>query len=411
MKTAVRKKYFLVLDIGTTGVKAIVFDSSFNLKKRVYLPLKKSFPQPGWVEQNPQELVKTSQKALRQVIKESGLSGNDFYGLGITNQRETTILWDKKTGQPVYPAIVWEDNRTKEFCQGIKKEWGTMVRKKTGLEIDSYFSASKIRWILENSAEAKRVLRKKNLLFGTVDTWLLWNFTGQHLTDYTNASRTLLFNIRTLKWDRELLKIFQIPAGLLPQVRPSRANFGRLKADVLGFSLPVMAICGDQQASFYAALSSSEMRLPRRSALGEAPRNDFCSIIKVTYGTGTFIMQDLGQRFLIKEPFFTTLVPNGQRPHYALEAKITQGGKEAEALMKKPEELKKFLRQLTIQVDRYLKLLPQKPKEIVIDGGVSRFPDLAPLQEQISGLAIKKQRIYDGTALGVALIAASAKKL
>lgn len=389
MKTVVRKKNFLVLDVGTTGVKALVFDSFLNLTVRVYQPLKKSFPQPGWVEQSPQELVKTSRKALGQAIKQSGLSENDFVGLGIANQRETTILWNKRTGRPVYSAIVWEDNRTKGFCQGLKKEWEMIVRKKTGLTVDSYFSASKIHWMLKNSALAKRILKEKNLLFGTVDSWLLWNFTGQHLTDYTNASRTLLFNIRTLKWDKELLEIFDIPRAVLPAVKSSRADFGVLNKDILGFSLPVLAICGDQQASFYAARALTSQK---------------AKATKVTYGTGTFITQDLGQRFLLKESFFTTLVPNGQKPHYALEAKIARGGKEAEALMKQPDKLKKFLRQLALQADKYLKLLPRRPKEIVIDGGVSRFPDLARLQEKISGLSVTKQRTYDGTALGMALL-------
>lgn len=393
-KTLPAKKVVLVLDLGTTGVKAFVFDAFLNPLSRVYYSLKKSFPQKGWVEQNPVELVKTAQKALKQAVRQSGLAAKDFLGLGITNQRETTILWHKKTGQPVYPAIVWEDERTKSFCQSLAKEFGLVARRKTGLTIDSYFSASKIRWILENIPAAKKLASRQHLFFGTPDTWLLWNFTGKHFTDYTNASRTLLFNIRTLRWDKELLKIFQIPENILPQVKPSAAFYGSVKKEVLGFSLPILALGGDQQASLYAALNGS-------TGLGQT---------KITYGTGTFIMQVIGRKFQLKEPFFTTLTALGGQTAYALEAKIACCGKKVEKELNQPAKLNEILADLGQKVDYYLKKLPYRPKKVMIDGGVTRCPALAKIQAEISKVTIVKQKIPDGTALGIAKLIFDNKK-
>lgn len=386
-----KQKHFLVLDIGTTAIKACVFDSALNLAARTSYPLKKSFPQAGWVEQSPKELVKISQKALWKTFKASKLKPTDFLGLAVTNQRETTILWDKKTGLAVYPAIVWEDLRTRKFCQKLSTPYSRVVRQKTGLTIDSYFSATKIRWILDNVPAASKLAAAKQLLFGTVDAWILWNFTGQHATDYTNASRTLLFNIKTLQWDKELLEIFGVPAEILPKVKFSAANFGALKKDILGFSLPVLAVCGDQQASFYSAWR-----------LAKYPK----AVTKVTYGTGTFIMQGLDKRFLLKDGLFTTLAPGHGRAQYVLEGKIARGGKQAEVVMNNPRQLHKFLQSLTKDVNVFLKKLPLQPEEIIIDGGVSRFPELAYLQARAGRAIVRKQKIYDGTALGAAMLAA-----
>lgn len=409
-KQDMSSQYILVLDIGTTGVKAFVFDADLNPRARVYLPLEKSYPQKGWVEQNPSELVKTSQKALRQAVKQSGVSASSFVGLGITNQRETTILWNKKTGRPVYPAIVWEDLRTAKYCQILSKKFNKQVREKTGLTIDPYFSASKIHWILSHIPTAKKSAQEKNLLFGTVDTWILWNFLkGQpHLTDMTNASRTCLFNIKTKKWDKDLIKIFFRKEDclsiekILPRVQPSASHFGKTKSEILGFSLPILAVCGDQQASLAAALNSSEIRLPRRSAFGRAPRNDFCNTTKVTYGTGTFIMQILGPKFSLHEPFFTTLAPTTGKRIYVLEYKIACCGKKVKSLLKQPAKLRCLYLNLAKQVADRLKQLPVRPKEIIVDGGVSRSDELLRLQSEAAKLPVRRQKIYDGTALGVA---------
>ncbi|TSC66186.1 MAG: Glycerol kinase [Candidatus Doudnabacteria bacterium Gr01-1014_77] len=209
-------KYALVLDIGTSGIKTFIFDTNLNPVIRTYERLKKKKTKHGWVEQDPKELLSTAITTLRKSVKKSGMAPTSFNSLGITNQRETTICWDKKTGSPVSPAIVWEDERTKKICTNLKRKYEKLVRTKTGLSINPYFSASKLSWILKNVPQAKKLAKKHNLAFGTVDTWLLWNLVEKspHLTDYTNASRTLLFNIKTLKWDKQLMDIFNIPADV-----------------------------------------------------------------------------------------------------------------------------------------------------------------------------------------------------
>ncbi|KKW12800.1 MAG: Glycerol kinase [Parcubacteria group bacterium GW2011_GWA2_49_9] len=219
----IAQKLALVLDVGTTGVKAFVFDSREKVLARAAESLQKSFPQKEWVEQDPFTLLAVSKKVLQTALGESGKTAEAMSGFGIANQRETTILWDRATGEPIYPAIVWEDKRTKAACEQLVREHGKMILEKTGLQVDSYFSASKIKWILDSVSGARTRAEKGELCFGTVDTWLLWNLAGNHphVTDVTNASRTLLFNIHTKEWDEELLSLFSIPRALLPEVRPS----------------------------------------------------------------------------------------------------------------------------------------------------------------------------------------------
>src|SRR3989344_4579738 len=203
------KKYSLVLDIGTSGIKAFVFDEHLNVVSRAHKALSRFSEHIDWTEQKPEDLLQISAELLKEAVAKSGIPEESFIGLGITNQRETTILWDRDSGKPVYPAIVWEDVRTKEYCQTLHKDFGILVREKTGLSIDPYFSAPKIRWILDNVKEARELLGLGRLVFGTVDSWILWNFLQgeKHLTDQTNASRTLLFNIKETKWDKELLDV------------------------------------------------------------------------------------------------------------------------------------------------------------------------------------------------------------
>ena len=312
------KSNFLVLDVGTTGVKGFVFDRKLKLLGKSYHRLNKRFPKKGWVEQSPQDLINKSVLALRGAVKKSKVSPTSLISLGITNQRETTILWDKRTAKPIYPAIVWEDTRTTARTKTLGRKYQSIVREKTGLPIDPYFSATKIAWILENVPRAKTLAEKNHILFGTVDTWVLWNLSREknYLTDYTNASRTLIFNIKKLVWDQGLLDIFKIPKDILPGVRPSGSLFGHLKSNVIGVSLPIRAICGDQQASMYAA--------------GTKPRTT-----KITYGTGTFMMQIIGSKFIQHKPFFTTLTATTSKPMYALEGKIDCCGNKVDELLKK----------------------------------------------------------------------------
>lgn len=379
------KKHALVLDLGTTGIKAFVFDDNLNVVGKAYRPLQKSFPKKGWVEQNPQLLLSISRAILKQVIKHCDLPVKSFIGFGITNQRETTILWNKVTGQPVYPAVVWEDKRTTRECSKWQNKFGELVHQKTGLTINSYFSASKIWWILKHSKTAQRLLKQNRLAFGTVDSWILWNFLQghPHLTDYTNASRTLLFNIKTLKWDRDLLRIFGVSPRLLPCTKPSYGKFGKSQKDLLGFSLPVLAVCGDQQASLRATGTKT-------------------GTTKATFGTGSFLLQIIGSRFASHNEFFTTLTANETQPSYALEAKIEFYGKNIEEALSSPNKLDQALKKLAKMTDQKIKRLPSKPKNLVIDGGVTRDGKLAPILSNISHLPVHEQKIFDGTALGIA---------
>ena len=379
------RKYLLVLDVGTSGVKAFVFDINLNVVAKAYKRLEKKRPHPSFVEQDPKEILKISQEVLREVISKSRLSPTSFLTLGITNQRETTICWNKKTGEPVYPAIVWEDTRTKVFCTDIEKKYGKIIKEKTGLTSDSYFSASKVWWILKNISGTRELIKNHDLVFGTIDSWILWNFleNNPHLTDYTNASRTLLFNIKTLEWDKKLLDIFNIPVQVLPKVLPSKYLFGNLKKEVIGFSISVNAVCGDQQASMYAAGTKK-------------------GTTKVTYGTGTFVMQILGTNFAIQDDFFTTLVPNSKEPLYALEMKINNTGKLVDGLLQKGLSIDMALTKIANKVNLIIKKLPLKPNSLIVDGGIIRDSKIVSIQTNISNIKVKTQSIYDGTALGVA---------
>ncbi len=383
-----KKTNILVLDIGTTGIKGFVFNEKLEPLAKSYYRINKTILPGKKVEQDPQELLDTSKKALNKAVEMSGVSKTTLASLALTNQRETIIVWDKKTGTPLYPAIVWEDARTTAECKKLKK-YEEIVRQKTGCTIDPYFSATKIRWILENVTNARQKAEAGELLCGTVDTWILWNFLGgkTHTTDYTNASRTLLYNIKTVRWDDELLKLFQIPKNMLPAVHPSASSFGMTKKEMLGISLPVRAVCGDQQASLYAAGTKK-------------------GTTKITYGTGAFVAQITGPVFGIHDRFFTTLAASStKRPLYAVEAKINDSGKNVQNALDRKQSLEKVVTKIAREVANYTNTLPLVPKEIIIDGGVTQYEKTMEIQQTASGVPVKKQKIYDGTALGVARLA------
>lgn len=367
-----KESYYLVLDIGTSGVKALVFDSNFSVVSKAYKKLNKTSFLPGWVEQDPQALIQSSIFVIQNAITQSGVNRNSLVGLGITNQRETTILWDKNTGHPVYEAIVWEDNRTEAYCQEIKNNYGKIIRYKTGLEVNSYYSASKIKWILDKIDNIN-----ENLAFGTVDSWVIFNLIKNktHLTDWTNASRTMLFNIQTKKWDEELLKIFKIPQNILPQVLQSTTGFGQMID-----GLKILVVVGDQESSMFAAGASA-------------------GTTKVTYGTGTFISQIIGSEFRNFNNFNTTLTVDGQ---FMIEAKIEGTAQKIDHLLSVDQDLEPAVREICKEVDKYIQALPNKPSEIIIDGGITQYEKLKEIQEEISNIKIVKQKIFDGTALGVA---------
>ena len=307
------KKFIISIDQGTTSSRVILFNTKGRIKFISQYEFKQYFPRNGWVEHNPNEIWSTTLKALKQVIKKAKSLKGNILTIGITNQRETTILWNKKTGKPIYNAIVWQDRRTQEYCKSLKnKNYENTFRKKTGLFIDPYFSATKIKWILDNVKVSKKLLKTNNLLFGTVDTFLIWKLTKgkQHLTEATNASRTMLFNINNNKWDNEILQKLKIPRSILPEVKNSADNFGKTDKRVTGKEIPISAVLGDQQAA----------------AVGQACFEK--GSIKSTYGTGAFIIMNTGSKKInSKNKLLTTICYRlNNKTTYALEGSIFIAG-------------------------------------------------------------------------------------
>jgi glycerol kinase len=306
------KKFILALDQGTTSSRAIVFDHNGLPVASAQKEFRQIFPKPGWVEHDPGEIWSTQAGVALEAITKAGLESTNISAIGITNQRETTVVWNRKTGKPVYNAIVWQDRRTADFCDQLKKEGkAKKILEKTGLIIDAYFSATKIKWILDNVKGSRQLANKGELAFGTVDSWLVWNLTkGKlHLTDVSNASRTMLFDIHTLKWDNELLKIFDIPASVLPGVRSSSEVYGKTTG-LFSSSIPVAGIAGDQQAALFGQMCVDP------------------GMVKNTYGTGCFMMMNIGTKPIAsKSKLLTTVAWKiGNKTTYALEGSIFIGG-------------------------------------------------------------------------------------
>ena len=307
------KNYILALDQGTSSSRAIVFDHNGTICSTAQMEFTQYFPKPGWVEHNPMEIWSSEAAVIAEAITRLGINGKDIAGIGITNQRETTIVWDAETGEPVYNAIVWQDRRTSEYCDSLKAQ-GLVdkIREKTGLIIDAYFSGTKIRWILENVPGAKEKAEKGKLRFGTVDSWLVWQLTrGEvHVTDVTNASRTMLFNIHSLKWDKELLELFGIPESMLPEVKSSSEIYGHTKTTIFAHEVPIAGIAGDQQAALFGQMCTEP------------------GAVKNTYGTGCFLLMNTGDKpILSKNNLLTTVAWKiGETVNYALEGSIFVGG-------------------------------------------------------------------------------------
>ena len=307
------EKFILALDQGTSSSRAIVFDHEGKIRSTAQMEFTQYFPRPGWVEHNPMEIWSSEAGVIAEAISKVGIGGLDIAAIGITNQRETTIVWDAETGQPVYNAIVWQDRRTSEYCDFLKSQ-GLVdkIREKTGLIIDAYFSGTKIRWILENVPGAREKAEAGKLRFGTVDTWLVWQLTrGEvHVTDVSNASRTMLFNIHDLRWDSELLDLFGIPASMLPEVRSSSEVYGHTKTTIFAHEVPIAGIAGDQQAALFGQLCTDP------------------GSVKNTYGTGCFLLMNTGKKpILSKNNLLTTVAWKiGGTVNYALEGSIFVGG-------------------------------------------------------------------------------------
>jgi glycerol kinase len=304
-------KYIIALDQGTTSSRAVLFDELGEIKGIAQKEFMQIFPQPGWVEHDPHEILKTQLKVLSQLFREQGITEKEIVAIGITNQRETTVVWDRNTGTPIYNAIVWQDKRTAYICEELKQQGlEDYVRQNTGLVIDSYFSATKVRWILDHVAGAKEKASRGELIFGTIDTWLLWNMTeGKvHATDVTNASRTMLYNIKTLQWDEKLLRALDIPNTMLPEVKPSAHTFG--STSVNGVSIKICGIAGDQQAALF----------------GQACFEP--GMAKNTYGTGCFMLMNTGSTLqLSKHGLLTTIAWSlDGEVEYALEGSVFIAG-------------------------------------------------------------------------------------
>ncbi len=306
-------KFILALDQGTSSSRAIVFDHEGNIRSVAQQEFTQYFPQPGWVEHNPMEIWSSEAAVVAQAISGIGIGGLDIAAIGITNQRETTIVWDARTGVPVYNAIVWQDRRTSAFCDTLK-ERGLVdkIREKTGLIIDAYFSGTKIKWILDNVPGAREKARAGELRFGTVDSWLVWQLTrGEvHITDVSNASRTMLFNIHTLEWDKELLELLDIPLSMMPAVKSSSEVYGHTKTTIFAHEVPIAGIAGDQQAALFGQMCTEP------------------GAVKNTYGTGCFLLMNTGsQPILSKNNLLTTVAWKiGDTVNYALEGSIFVGG-------------------------------------------------------------------------------------
>lgn len=307
------EKYILSLDQGTSSSRAIVFDHRGQIRSMAQREFTQIFPRSGWVEHNPHEIWSSQASVIAEAITSIGIDGSQIAGIGITNQRETTIVWDRETEEPIYNAIVWQDRRTSEYCDQLKADGKTeFIRERTGLIIDAYFSATKVKWILDNVPGARERAEQGKLMFGTVDTWLIWRLTrGEvHVTDVSNASRTMLFNIHTLKWDEELLSLFDIPLSMMPKVCSSSEVYGATKTTIFAHRVPIAGIAGDQQAALFGQMCIEP------------------GSVKNTYGTGCFLLMNSGEKPIdSKNNLLTTIAWKiGDKVNYALEGSIFVGG-------------------------------------------------------------------------------------
>ncbi|WP_439473441.1 glycerol kinase GlpK [Algoriphagus formosus] len=444
------KPYIMALDQGTTSSRAIIFDKQGQIVSVAQKEFKQHFPKQGWVEHDPEEIWTSQSSVMIESLVNKGISVDQVAAIGITNQRETTIVWDRKSGKPIFNAIVWQDRRTAAFCDGLKeKGHSEMIASKTGLIIDAYFSATKIRWILENVEGARKKAEAGELAFGTVDSWLIWNLTKgeKHLTDITNASRTMLFNIHTQEWDQELLDLFGIPQSMLPEVKTCSEVYCETAGDVLRSKIPIAGIAGDQQAALFGQLCTEP------------------GMAKTTYGTGCFLVMNTGKEAVrSKNQLLTTVAWKiGDEINYALEGSVFIGGaaiqwlrdgielfghaKESEDLaMSLPDNegvyfvpalaglgaphwdqdargaffgitrgttiahfTRAALEAIAYQVYDVLKAMEkdagEKTKELRVDGGATANNFLMQFQSDLLDCEIKRPQIIETTAIGAAFLA------
>jgi glycerol kinase len=444
-------QFILALDQGTTSSRAIIFDHDGNIKGLCQQEFAQHFPKPGWVEHEPMEIRDSQFAVARQVLSESGVSVAQIAAIGITNQRETTIVWDKHTGEPVYRAIVWQDRRTAGQCEElVASGLGRVFEERTGLLIDPYFSGTKLAWILDHVPGARMRAERGELAFGTVDSWLAWQITGRHVTDPSNASRTLLFNISTLAWDAELLGLLRIPRAVLPEVVPTSGVFGRSREDFLGAAIPVAAMVGDQQAACFGQMCLHP------------------GMAKNTYGTGCFMLLNAGSTAIRGERLLSSVGwqytrAGQQRLDYVLEGSVFSAGaaiqwlrdglgiissaSEVEQLAKRvpdsggvmmvpafaglgaphwdPDARASILgmtrgstsahiaraavESIAYQVAELLRVMQSKSalplRELRVDGGASRNDLLMQFQADLLGIAVVRPLVTETTAMGAAFLA------
>ncbi|MBU0940147.1 MAG: glycerol kinase GlpK [Bacteroidetes bacterium] len=308
-----KNKFILALDQGTTSSRAIIFNHSGEIVRISQKPFEQIFPKPGWVEHDPNEIWSSQISVAAEVIAKTGINGKQIAAIGITNQRETTIVWDRETSEPIYNAIVWQDRRTAKYCDELKaKGHADMIQKKTGLVLDAYFSGTKVKWILDNVPGARKKAEQGKLCFGTIDTWLIWKLSRSRLfmTDVSNASRTLLLNIHTLEWDPELLELFDIPRAMLPEIKQSSEIYGETCTTLFATKIPIAGVAGDQQAALFGQLCTEP------------------GMVKNTYGTGCFMLMNTGSKPVYSKNNLLTTIAwkiNGKTT-YALEGSVFVGG-------------------------------------------------------------------------------------
>ncbi len=445
------ERFILAIDQGTTGTRAIAYDRNGHVVSHSYRQLTQYYPRPGWVEHDPEEIWQSCLFVIEQILTKNSLKPAKIEAIGITNQRETTLVWDRNTGKPQYKAIVWQCRRTAPHCDELtSKGLEGLIKKRTGLVIDPYFSATKIGWILDKVPGVRKKAEKGEIVFGTVDSWLLWKLTGgaAHLTEYTNASRTMLFNIHKLEWDTELLDLFQIPGKILPLARPSGTIFGyTAKNGCLSSGIPIAAVLGDQQAALFGQMGFNP---------GTA---------KNTYGTGCFLLLNLGKKSVTpSKGLVATLACDGEgKPAYALEGSVFMAGaavqwlrdglglikeaKETEETaasvkdtggvymipaftglgapywdssargailgisrgIKKEHIIRATLESIAYQTRDVLEVMEanakQKLKKLRVDGGAAKNDFLMQFQSDILGIPVERPVVLETTALGAALLA------
>ncbi len=444
-------QYIITIDAGTTSERAIIFNHEGEIVNTSQKEFEQFYPKPGWVEHSPLEIWETQKFTINDVLDKQGLKASDIAAIGITNQRETTLVWDRKTGKAIFKAIVWQDRRTADYCEDLKQKDGLIekVQDKTGLLLDAYFSASKIRWILDHVEGAQERAEKGELIFGTVDSWLLWKLTGGevHATDVTNASRTMLYNIHDLQWDDELLALFNIPKKMMPEVKDSSDHFGETDPALFGASIPIGGVAGDQQSALFGQMCI----LP--------------GMVKNTYGTGCFLVMNTGNKVIkSKHKLLSTIAWKiGDEVNYALEGSIFIGGaivqwlrdnvhfidesSEVEALAKTVKDnggvyfvpgfvglgaphwdqystglligltrgtqkghiARAALEALALQSMEVIKTMALDAKidlkELRVDGGASANDLLMQIQSDVTGLKIVRPSLLETTAQGAAFLA------